>query len=422
MKKKVLIQGPILTQSGYGEHARMVYRALKSREDLFEVYVNPINWGKTSWLWEDTQERRDIDEAIAKTQIYGQQRGQFDIAMLVTIPTEWEKYRAAPINIGVTAGIESNKVAPKWLEAGNQFVDKIIVPSEFAKKTYGDTTYQGKDQFGNDAILKLDKTIEVVNYPIKNCEEVDLGIKLDYDFNFLTVAQWGPRKNVENTIRWFVEEFVDQEIGLVLKLNRANNSIIDKESVEAGVNNLLAEYPDRKCKVYVLHGYMTENEMHSLYKHPQIKSLLSLTHGEGFGLPLFEAAYSGLPIVTHDWGGQTDFLMHEVKNKKKTRTRMLCGKVDYDLQPIQKEAVWDGVLQADSLWAFPKQGSAKMKMREVVRDYGRFWAQAKKLKSMLQEDFSEEKIHEKLVETVYGEETSEDMLEWQKQMHELEIL
>ena len=78
----------------------------------------------------------------------------------------------------------------------------------------------------------------------------------------------------------------------------------------------------------------------------------------------------------------------------------MCGKVDYDLLPIQKEAVWDGVLQADSLWAFPKQGSAKMKMREMVKDYGRFWAEAKKLKNLLQEDFSEKKIYENLVETL----------------------
>ena len=61
MKRKVLLVGPILTQSGYGEHARMVYRALKSREDLFDIFINPVNWGSTSWLSEDTNERKEID-------------------------------------------------------------------------------------------------------------------------------------------------------------------------------------------------------------------------------------------------------------------------------------------------------------------------------------------------------------------------
>ena len=67
MRKRILLKGPVLSQSGYGVHARTVYRALKSREDLFDIYVEPINWGKTSWLWEDNQERRELDVLIAKT-------------------------------------------------------------------------------------------------------------------------------------------------------------------------------------------------------------------------------------------------------------------------------------------------------------------------------------------------------------------
>jgi hypothetical protein len=42
-------------------------RALKSREDLFEVFIKPITWGQTSWITDDTPERRWIDETIEKT-------------------------------------------------------------------------------------------------------------------------------------------------------------------------------------------------------------------------------------------------------------------------------------------------------------------------------------------------------------------
>ena len=38
MKKKVLVEGPILSQSGYGEHARFVLRSLRSQEDIFDIY------------------------------------------------------------------------------------------------------------------------------------------------------------------------------------------------------------------------------------------------------------------------------------------------------------------------------------------------------------------------------------------------
>jgi len=114
MIKKVLLKAPILTASGYGVHARTVYRALASRPDLFDIYIEPLRWGHTSWMWEDSEERRDIDKLIAKNHMYAQQRGQYDVAFHVTIPAEFQ--RLAPLTIGVTAGIESSKVSAGWLE------------------------------------------------------------------------------------------------------------------------------------------------------------------------------------------------------------------------------------------------------------------------------------------------------------------
>ena len=50
-----------------------------------------------------------------------------------------------------------------------------------------------------------------------------------YDFNFLMVSQISPRKNMVNAIKWWVEEFIDQEVGLVLKCNFRRNCFIDFE-------------------------------------------------------------------------------------------------------------------------------------------------------------------------------------------------
>jgi hypothetical protein len=68
--------------------------------------------------------------------------------------------------------------------------------------------------------------VEVVgeNTPRHASEDI-LGFELDYEDNFLMISQLGPRKNFENAISWWVEEFVDQEVGLVLKTNFRNNSI-----------------------------------------------------------------------------------------------------------------------------------------------------------------------------------------------------
>ena len=68
--------------------------------------------------------------------------------------------------------------------------------------------------------LQLNTAIDVVNYPVKTFSNLqDLDLDLEYDFNFLMVAQYGPRKNLAHAVNWFIEEFHDDEVGLVFKSN-----------------------------------------------------------------------------------------------------------------------------------------------------------------------------------------------------------
>ncbi len=57
MKKRVILRGPLLTRSGYGEHARFVLRSLRSQEEKYDIYVTTTNWGKTGWLNDSSEER-----------------------------------------------------------------------------------------------------------------------------------------------------------------------------------------------------------------------------------------------------------------------------------------------------------------------------------------------------------------------------
>jgi len=380
MKKKILVEGPILTQAGYGEHARFVLRSLRSQEDVFDIYAMPLNWGQTSWLFEDNEERKWIDSVINKTVHYVQQRGQFDIYCHVGIPNELK--RKAPVTIEITAGIETNKVAPEWIDICNRECDKIITVSQHSKEVFENTVWRAQDQFGRQLDLKLNVPVEVVGYPVKEYKQFDNHkewLSLDYDFNFLCVAQWGPRKNLPNTINWFLEEFKNDDVGLVCKVNHSNNSLLDKTACENALQGILKNFPDRKCKVYLLHGDMSEEEVHNLYVHPQIKAIINFGHGEGFGLPLFEAAYCGLPVITVDYSGQKDFLYIEVDRKKKKA----FTNVPFDMKKVQQEVVWNGVIHPESEWAFVKPFGAKSAMRECFKDYGRFKGQAKKLKEFI---------------------------------------
>jgi len=410
MKKKILLRGPLLTRSGYGEQARFALRSLRSREDLFDIYIQPLQWGKTSWTHEATEERVWIDQTIEKTIHYIQQGGQFDISLQVTIPNEFQ--RIAPVNIGYTAGIETTKVAHEWIMKCNE-MDKIIVVSNHSKDVFLNTVYQAINQAtGQEVQLKLEIPIEAVNYPVKTFDSLpEIEIDVDTSFNFLAVAQFGPRKNLPNTIKWFVEEFRNDDVGLIVKANIAKNSLMDREHLQGQLTQMLRSLGERRCKVYLLHGDMTDEEIHALYKHPKVNAFLALPHGEGFGLPIFEAAYSGLPVVATGWSGQLDFLVDE-------EGRSQFYNVAFDLQPVQKEVVWKGVLIEESMWAFPRESSAKEQMRlcyqedNEQRDISRACT--------LAERFSADKMYEQFCSQVFKRDRKAEL--WAQELDDLEAL
>jgi len=401
MRLKTIVRGPALSQSGYGEHARFVLRALKSREDIFDIYVDNLNWGKTSWLWEDTEERKWIDSLLIKTMQFAQQGEKFDISLQVTIPNEWQKM--APINIGCTAGIETTLITSEWVEK-TYLMDKIIVVSNFSREAFLNTIYSMQTQTGEQRKVSAKGPFEVVNYPFRPIDPSEIDLDLKYDFNFLAMAQWSPRKNIENTLRWFVEEFFDQEVGLVLKTSVANNSYLDYIHTKRTIKNILedSKYAERKCSIHLLHGYLKDSELSGLYHHPKIKALINISHGEGFGLPIFEAAGYGKPVITIGWGGQNDFLFvpEKVKGSKKKKMMPKFAKVDYTIGPVQKEAVWKGVLSAESQWAFADQGSFKMALRNVHKKYSIYQRRAKDLQKHIRKEFTSENMYKQFIDIV----------------------
>lgn len=170
MRKSIILRGPLLTRSGYGEQARFALRSLRSREDLFDIYIHPLEWGKTSWINEVNEERTWIDNIIEKTISHVQNGGTFDYSLQVTIPNEWENIAA--LNIGYTAGIETTKVAHEWLQKGNAMTN-IVVVSNHSKEIFNRTQYEATmEATGEHVTLKNTTDIEAVNYPVKEYKDI----------------------------------------------------------------------------------------------------------------------------------------------------------------------------------------------------------------------------------------------------------
>ncbi len=397
MRRKVLVEGPILTQSGYGEHARLVLRALKQREDVLDIYISPLNWGSTSWIIKDSEENEWLKSLMAKDS----NGAKFDIHIHVGIPNEFTA--KAPHSVCVTAGIETTKVSPSWIQKTHE-MSQLIVPSEFSKWVFENTKYDMQDQQGQTMNVGCGAPVKVVHYPVTSLEKDDnFSIELENDFNFLMVAQWGIRKNIPSTIQWFIEEFGNEDVGLVIKSNTAKNSYMDRMNTKGNLESILEQldYENKKCSVYLLHGDLTREEMNSLYTHPKIKAFVSATHGEGYGLPIFEAALNELPVVAPGWSGHLDFLYGDIRDKKgKVKKKPLFLRVDYNLAHVPKEAVWKDIIVQDSMWCYPNPSDFKRKIRNVYKDNGMYKSWAKKLKKTIVQNHDLSKIKNKMLEAL----------------------
>ena len=142
---------------------------------------------------------------------------------------------------------------------------------------------------------------------------------------------------------------------------------------------------------------MTESEMSALYNHPKISCMISATHGEGFGLPMFEFALTGKPIAATEWSGHLDFLVPPKDDDIKSKCFL---PIAYTLQPVQEQVVWDGVIERDSMWAFPHDGSFKQRIRQLRKNYSKWNKRAEKLKDKIEKNFNLDTVNEKLIQAL----------------------
>ena len=349
--KKILVRGPLLSESGYGNHARQVFRWLLYRHVDCQIVTQCLPWGTTSWYVNPDAQDGFIGEIMKRTTNFNE---KFDISFQIQLPNEWDTSLAA-FNVGITAVVEADKCNPEWINACNK-MNMVIVPSTFCEKTLKDT---GK------------VNVPIIVIPESYMSEVlqpkrHVPLNLSTNFNFLMVGTMtgnnphNDRKNLLFGLKWLCEEFKnDPDVGIVIKTNVGRGTKMDWKNMEAMFSGVLKEvrkgpYP----KVHLIHGMMTSYEVVSLYKHDKIKALVSPTRGEGFGLPLLEASACGLPVISTNYSGHLDF-MNQGKSIK----------LDYDMIEIHESRVDPHIWMKGTKWAHVKEQDFKTKIRKFRNNH-----------------------------------------------------
>ena len=341
----VHIKGPLLSISGYGVHARQICRW--AFDQNFHVTTDITRWGNTPWY----TDRNECDGLINKImEASSPITSKPDVSFQVMLPNEWQPTLAKK-NFGISAIVESDVCSKNWVEAC-QRMDHVIVPSEFAKRCLVNSG------------LKSKRVTVIPESFIDSCtkDPIPLDISFQTQENYLMFGQMSgdyetDRKNTAVTMALFCDLFKDNpDVGLIVKTNSGSNSSVDRQQTRLQLKSVLKQVRQGPFpKVYFLHGYLNEKEVSSLYKHPKVKGLISLTHGEGFGLPLLEAAACGLPVCATNWSAHTEFL--NLGSWTKVRGR---------LEPVPQRKIDGNIWVQGSKWANPDIQEARKTLEEFV--------------------------------------------------------
>jgi len=371
----ICVRGPLLSISGYGNHTRQVYRWLSEKTN-HKLTTQILPWGITPWHINPDNERGLIGKIMSESvSLDGNE--QFYMSFQVQLPNEWDT-SLARFNVGVTAAVETDLCNPHWVQCCNQ-MNLVVVPSNHTKKVLQDS-----------GTVTTPIVVVPESFPDSFLQdEIDAFALPDVktSFNFLMFGQitggnaFSDRKNTFFTLKWLLEEFNgDPDVGVIIKTNNGRNTSIDRKMVRDTLRKVRGEI-NSDVPVYLLHGAMTDEEIAGLYKNQKIKALVTATRGEGYGLPLLEAAAAGTPVIATNWSGHLDFL----NNGK-------WLKLDYKLQNVHPGKVDGQIFVENSKWAEVDEADFKKKVRKFRKSPEKPRAWADELAEKIKQGYSFESV------------------------------
>jgi glycosyltransferase involved in cell wall biosynthesis len=225
-----------------------------------------------------------------------------DVVLHFMMPNRCYPRRDKP-NVNYTM-FEANGIPADWVTRAQEH-RRIVVPTEACRRAW---TYSGVPD-SHVRICPLGVAGEYFSHAVEP-------LALDgpngrpvasYRFRFLNVAELRPRKNHLGLLRaWLQATRSQDDAVLILKCLSAPHLLAmfteDLAQMQTEVGRLLGE----AAPVILLTGVLGDEEMRALYR--TATHYISMSNGEGWDLPMMEAATAGLQLIAPDHSAYQTYL------------------------------------------------------------------------------------------------------------------
>jgi hypothetical protein len=247
---------------------------------------------------------------------------------------------------------EGTRISPAWRRFSERH-DMVIVPCEASRQAWLGQGYPAERlricPLGVDAVPDQAPAVmlgDLRGRPIAA-----------YRTRILNISDFIPRKNVDGLLRvWLKSTRADDDAVLILKLGKGNAA--SRQAIETlilrteqAVGKRLAE----AAPVAVIDRRLSDGEMDGLY--PAATHYWSLSHGEGWDLPLTRAGAHGLGLIAPRHSAYEDYLDDHV-------ARLIPSRVVPARQPYSGES-WAPFFGLD--WWEPDEDAACATIAAIVQ-------------------------------------------------------
>lgn len=322
--------GPLFDYSGYGEANRHAAAALSAAG--VNVIGQPVRY---------TSEPSDFGKLGQIVDKLTRNTGDYRIKILHTTPDQYRKYMEdGKYHIGHF--FWETDTVPQEFAAGLRLMDEIWTGSEANAKAIRKSV--------PDAIIRI--------YP--QAIETDRDFSMDpyelpeFDgYLFYSIFEWTDRKNPLGLLDAYYREFQGGEnVGLLIKtyfrnFDLQNKRMIRDQIAEFKLKSGLTKFP----RVFLYTDLMDRHHISRI--HVTGDCYVSPHRGEGWGLPIVEAALAGNPVIATTYGGAPEWMDKEGAMMD----------LDYMMVPLDGMAHSARWYTRDQKWAAPDPEALRANMR-----------------------------------------------------------